>query len=264
MSSESPIPPSEQPAPNNSARIYSMSDPNNAPLGVGGEGVAEQYVERKLQHARSSLRMTQIVSAVAALFIIGYIGYITSRFRQELEPTRAAQTAKGLVVERVQDQGPQLIAELKQRVPAMIATLPDTALREMPKYRENLENKVEEDLQKYCSDNSTKLAEATDTLLAEHKDAVKEMLDAGQDADATREISTAMEKELTDFVNTADAGNGETLAQKLNGSLDALQQAEKKMNRLATATNLTPQEKQARRAIALMAQQIESKRASGS
>ncbi len=226
------------------------------PVEESGEGVAERYVAQELRDTRASLRRTQITSTLLSLFVMGYVGYVTANLRAAMEPKAAAQIAQGLIAERVDEQGPELIAELKRRVPALIAELPDYALRQMPEYREALEEQVATDMERHFTANSAELGDTVDELLTANKDDIKRMLEVGQDPEASREIGLALEQEFTEFLQKTPAGGGETIMAKMDGSLKALRNVEQRMDRLANAKDLTAQEKQARRAIALLSRTI--------
>lgn len=226
---------------------------------AGGESVAEEYLVRQVREARSALRRTQIGAMVIGLLLIGYFTYVTATLQSALRPQNAAEIANGLIAQRVEEQGPQIAADLKQRVPALIAGLPDYAIREMPGYREALENQIVKDLEGYSTASSKELEENLDTFLTAHKDEIKQVMEDSADPAVVKQLGAELETEFLSHLKETPISHGETLQAKLDKTLEALQAVEKKMARLATAGDLTPQEKKARRAIAILSTRIDRK-----
>jgi len=230
------------------------------PLPVtSGEGVAERHLIREVEQARRDLRLAQIGGALLTLFVLGYLGWITGTLTRSLEPRTAAQIAQGVIAERVEMHASHLSGQLKERVPAMIAGLPDYALKEMPRYREQLEDQAEGQMQKYFTQAATQMDGHMDAFLTSHKDQIKAVLAGGQDPATVHQLGAALQKEFLEYVNAASI-NGESLGAKLDQSLSTLGKVRARMDRLAANQGLTPQEKKARRAIALLSQSIEEKR----
>jgi len=227
--------------------------------GSGGEGVAERHLLREVGRARRDLRLAQIGGSLLTLSVLGYLGWITSTLNRSLEPHAAAQIAQGVIAERVEQHADELSGQLKARVPAMIAGLPDYALREMPRYREQLEDQAEGQMQRYFTQAAAQVDGQMNDFLSAHHDQIKEVLAGGQDPATVHELGAALQKEFLGYVNAASI-NGETLGAKLDQSLATLQQVRRRMDRLAENKGLTPQEKKARRAIALLSQSVEEKR----
>ncbi|MBI3192129.1 MAG: hypothetical protein HYZ36_05630, partial [Pedosphaera parvula] len=67
-------------------------------------------------------------------------------------------------------------------------------------------------------------------------------------------------QELMGYLEEKPEG-GESIKEKLDTSLDALKRIDKQMERLATAKDLTPQEKKTRRAIAIVSKKLDKVRA---
>ena len=72
-----------------------------------------------------------------------------------------------------------------------------------------------------------------------------------------QQLGTDLEKEFMKWLRETPAGKGETITQKIDKSLVALRDIEKKMAHLAANKNLTPQEKKTRRAIAIVGKTVE-------
>ncbi len=222
-----------------------------------GEPVAEQFVRKELSDARKSLRVTQIVASVLAIGTMIYTTAIGSQLKKTLEPRTAAQVATGLIADQVDTQGPLIAADIRQRIPKLIEEVPDYAIRQLPQYRTALETQVENDMKQHFTSSSKQLGDSFDELLDANKDSISQMLKDGQDAEATKAVGEAMEKEMLEFTGTVEL-NGETLSTKLDGAYTSLTQVEKRMAKLASNKNLTPQEKKARRAIGILSRTIDA------
>jgi len=248
----------ETPSNKDNVRVY-----ETAPVGTSTPGdsmVAENFVHSELEAERKSLRITQIVSTVAALFVMVYTGYIASTLNNTLQPTVAANTATGLIATQVDTNAPQLAGQLKEQIPRLIEKAPDYAIEQLPKYRIALENQIENDMTKYFTSSSATLSDSFDELLAANKDNISLMLKDGKDPVATKAVGDAIEKEMLEYIKTVSL-NGESLSTKLDEANTSLNAVETRMEKLAKNQNLTPQEKKARRAIGILTRTIETTKA---
>lgn len=218
---------------------------------------ADRYVASELQRERASLRVTQIVSVLVLLFVFGYLSWITNTFKSNLEPTNAASIADGIMMQQIADNGPELVRQVKEQVPQYIEKTPDYALAELPKYRQQLADKVEQDLTKYCTDSSKQLSDKVDSLLEEHKDHIKGMLDSGNDPAAVKQVGDDMKQMFQQYIREKPA-SGESVGEQIDKALESLMDVQKRIHRLATAKDLTPQEVKARHAIAVLTQGIDA------
>ena len=147
--------------------------------------------------------------------------------------------------------------QVKEQVPLYIEKTPDYALAELPKYRQQLADQVEQDLTKYCTDTSKQLSEQLDGLLEEHKDHIKGMLDSGNDPATVKQVGDDMKEALQKYIREKPV-SGESVGEQIDKALESLTDVQKRIHRLATAKDLTPQEKKARHAIAVLTQSIDS------
>ncbi|GAB4460711.1 MAG: hypothetical protein OHK0029_25030 [Armatimonadaceae bacterium] len=257
--SDNPAPPADPPterlAEPATARATSPPTP---PIGAESADAltAEAYIENKLHEARQSLLRTQVLSVLLAVFVIGYVGYITYRMNEALEPRNAAEIAQGLVASQVERQGPELIAALEERIPKLIRQAPEYALEQMPEYRNRLEDQIVQDMQQYFRENSQQLSSVIDEVLTENREEIRAMLEEGDNPAVAQELGNTMEERFMTFLEQTPVTSGETITVKLDESLKALKKIEGDMERLASGNNLTEQEQQARRAIAILAQTI--------
>lgn len=227
---------------------------------VSGEGIAERYVERELEASRAALVRTQIIGGALALFVLGYMGYLTTGFRNSLEPAGAAEIATGLASQRLDDVEPRFAEYIHEQVPMMIRKAPDEIIARMPEYRKSLEDRVEADLRAQAKAGADQLSQDLDTFLTAHKDEVAALIKDGQDPQATEAMGDQLEAQFRDFLHEVKIG-GTSIDEKLAATLSTLRQVRARTERLAANKNLTPAEKSARKAIAALMHRIETAQA---
>jgi hypothetical protein len=229
-----------------------------APVTPAAGTEAERFLASEVADAQRSLMITRIASAIAALFVLFYLGYITSRFQDAMKPANAAEIAHGIVAERVDTNANAIADQVKTRVPALIEQLPEYAIKQMPDYRQKLEDQIIGDLSGYSMENAPKLGDHLEDFLGSHQEDVKQMIEDGQNPAVTDRVGTELEQEFMASLKDTDAGGGESFREKLDKSLVSLQDIHKKMDHLAAGKNLTPADKKARRAIAILAGKIDA------
>lgn len=220
---------------------------------------ALDYIHHERDKTRASLRNTIIGSVVVAGLLSGYVLYLTARFRTSLEPREAATITQGLISQRVDQQGPQIQAYLKEEVPKYIRQAPDLAMRELPNFRERIQTQVNDDIAKYAKEGSARLETQFDAFLENNKEPVGALIKNAQDPAATEKIASALKEEFVKFLDTAPDGK-ESLKAKLDATLSNMEKIQARMARLARNKALLPQEKSARRAIAILMRTIDQKR----
>ncbi|MDX1934335.1 MAG: hypothetical protein SFU56_17165 [Capsulimonadales bacterium] len=256
------------------SRIYTGSDPgepnvpgNGVPgegsvAGVGGESVAERHLGHEVVRARKQLFWTQIGSVALSVITLGYLTYLTTALNRTLEPKAASEVALGIVQQQVEERTEELSNDLKTRIPELISGFPDYAKQQLPLYRQQLEQQIDTDLQRYLREHTGELDRMTDEVLEENRETVSALLKDGKDPAIVRELGNDLQEKMLQTLNEVSVG-GETLTAKLDASLSRLTELETRMTRLAANRNLTPSEKKARRAIALLASRVEKARLSG-
>lgn len=241
--------------------IYPNNDGKNggddsvpSPLPPAGT-VSEQYILDELAKSKISLNRTRLFSIIALVVTAAYMGFITVNLGQFLRPAQAAELAQGLIAQKVQEQGPSIADQFKQQVPILIAQAPDYAMQQLPVYRQNLEDQFDKDLTTNLASGSTQLDKNLDEYMTTHKDEVKSVLASGADPAAVKQLGDGVTQEFLGSLKTTQIG-GESIQSKFDSSLEALTAVQKKMDHLANNTNLTPQEKKTRHAIAIMTKTI--------
>jgi len=219
--------------------------------------VAEGYIESALKASQDTLQKTRVIAAAASVFFVGYLGYVTATFHSNLEPEGAATVAAGLAAQRIDDLEPTLTAFIHEQIPQAIRQAPDTIIARLPEMRQQLEDKVEGDLRAHSEESSKKLADLMNRFVAEHKDEIGSFAKDAQDPANADKIGDALEKEFVAYLHTEQIA-GSTIAEKLDNTLEALEQVDARTARLALNKKLTPGEQKARHAVALLMHRINS------
>lgn len=230
-------------------------DNNNGAPTPPADSISEQYILDELAKSKISLNRTRLFSIVSLVAAVVYMSVITVNLGQFLRPAQAAELARGLIAQKVEDQGPDIAAQFKQQVPVLIAQAPDYAMQQMPVYRQNLEDQFDKDLTTNLAAGSDQLDKNMDDYMHTHKDEVKSVLASGADPAAVKSLGDGVTQEFLSSLKTTQV-NGESIQSKFDSSLEALTAVQKKMDRLANARDLTPQEKKTRHAIAIMTKTI--------
>lgn len=230
------------------------------PTPATGEGIAERYVEKELVESRASLKRTQIISAIVAIGLVGYLAVVTSRFHSNLEPNGAAEIATGLASQRVDDMTPQFASYVREEVPKAIRNVPDEVIKRLPEYRENLEKRVENELRLRSGEASKRLHTELTAFLTEHKDKVGDLIKNGNDPAAVEEMGKGLEDQFRKFLKEQDVA-GSSIQSKLNSTLNTLTLVEKRTARLAANKGLNPSEQKARHAVAMLMHRIDDAKA---
>lgn len=212
---------------------------------------AEQFLIDELASARASLKRTQIIGLIVLVAIVAYMGVVTLKIREALVPAQAADLAKAFVAERVTAQADELAAQIKQQLPVWVGGLPDYVIKQLPAYRMELEKDVENSLKDHGLKVSRELGAKLDAFLNANIVQVKAALKAGQDRKEFAKLEPEIDRFLGEYLNQRMGGE-ESLQAKLDKTLHALRDIKSMTDRLATATDLTPQEKKARHAIAII------------
>ncbi len=219
--------------------------------------VAEGYIESALKSGQETLKKTRVMAAAASVFFVGYLGYVTATFHANLEPEGAATVATGLAAQRLDDMEPTLTSFIHEQIPQAIRHAPDEIIARMPEMRENLENKVEGDLRAHSVESSKKLSELMNRFITEHKDEISAFAKDAQDPANADKVGDALEKEFIEFLHNEQIA-GSTIAEKLDNTLEALEQVDARTARLALNKKLTSGEQKARHAVALLMHRINS------
>lgn len=231
--------------------------PSNTPekAGPAGETAATAYLAQELPKARKTLKRTRIACIVLICFVGAYMGTISTIMVSFFQPKEAAQVASGMLVQHVRSDGPVLAAQFEREIPALIRQVPDYLIKEIPGYRIMLQQSLEAEYQVYCNSFSKDFADELDKLLDNHKAEIKTLLEKASDRAAIRKVLPDFDQVIDDF--TKHDVDGKMLKRHIDDLASTLKEVEKRMARLANASDLTPEEQKARRGLALLAKVID-------
>ncbi|AIE84575.1 hypothetical protein [Fimbriimonas ginsengisoli] len=221
------------------------------------EGLAENFLIKEVARVRTNLIRTRFMVAGSVLFLGGYMWYLTSGFRENLEPKTAAFITTSLVNQRLDEAEPQFATFIREKVPQTIRGAPDYALARLPEYRASIENRVEHDLRGQAEASSAQLTKELGEFLTLHKTEVEAMLQEPDKAASANAMGAALEERFRTFLAEQPVA-GETIKSRLDKTLKSMDDIEKRTTRLAANKGLTPTEQKTRRAIANLMRRVDS------
>jgi hypothetical protein len=236
----------------NTEKTPSPSFENTA---LAGETAASAYLAEQLPKARQTLRRTRVLGVILICFVGAYIGVISTIMVKFFQPQAAAQVASGMLIEHAKSEGPALAAQFEKEVLTLLRGVPDYLISEMPNYRKTLQESLEKEYELYCSSLGKDLGDQIDKLIDDHKAEIKTLLENANDRETIRKVLPDFDRVIADFTQ-ADV-DGRVLKKQIDELAMALKEVEKRMDRLANASDLTPEEQRARRALAMLAKVIE-------
>jgi len=228
-----------------------MNTPENNPA---TETTATDYISQELACSRKAFRRTRLIGAILICAVAAYIGIISYILTGLLQPVEAAHVASGLLTQRVMAVGPDFAASIEAQIITLLHQTPDYIKQQLPILRKEVEAQLEQEFRGYCVSMSSNLENKVNLFLDDHKAEVKLLLENANDRAAIRRILPSFDQMVADFVqNDAD---GRVLKKNIDDLGTALKEIDKRMNRLANATDLSVEERKARRALAVIAKVI--------
>jgi len=217
---------------------------------ASSEDAAVQYIETQLAKTRTSLKNTNQVGVVLIVIVLCYISYVSYQLKTRyVDPKPAAQMLNERLMVIISEQAPQITGRIKKEIPHIIQQIPEIALQQLPKFRIELEKKIADTLSDYSHQSSQQLGEHLDMFLKENKDEIHKFMEHAEDKETIKELGAALEEQFKDYLKDKDE-HGESIQNKIDSALKELRKIEHRVNRLATANDLTPAEKKLRYAIA--------------
>jgi hypothetical protein len=220
-----------------------------------GEAVVAAYLTQELPRARQLLKRTRIICLALILFVGAYIGTISIIMVNFSKPKTAAEIASGMLAQHVVRDGPILAAKVEWEIPHLIHQLPDYLIGELPVYRKELQQSLVTEYEGYCNTLAKNLGEKIDKLIDEHQAEIKTLLENAGDREAIRKTLPDFDRVISEFLKK-DV-EGQAVRERIDAWAATLKEVEKRMDRLANGTNLTPEEQKARHALALLSKVIE-------
>ncbi len=228
-----------------------MNNETNPPAAASNEQLAVTYVHEQLEKTRASLRTTQIVCVILVVIVVAYMGYVSAALRKEVEPKAAAKNALRIITIQVNEHATDVAEQIKKVVPNFVAQLPHYLTNQFPVFRANVESKVTSDLVTYSKSTSQELTKHLDHFLEAHKEKIGQFLKQSQDIETVRLMGPDLEAEILEYLKEKGT-DGESVQDKFNHSLANLEHISTRLDRLAHATDLTPNEQKVRRAVAVL------------
>ena len=220
---------------------------------------AEVYLAQEVHKARKSFRRTRLASLILIGLVGSYMTVLTAIMGRFLQPHEAAEVASGMLVQHLQTSGPALTVQLEREIPLVVRNAPLHLLQQLPVCREEIEKALALEFRSRCASFSGQLGAEMDRLIETHQTDIKNLLENAEDRAALRKILPDFERAITGFLNTDSDGR---LVKKQIAELAAtLAQIEQRVDRLANGSDLTAEERKARRALAMLARVIEDQTA---
>jgi hypothetical protein len=221
-----------------------------------GEAVAAAYLAQELPKARQTLKRTRIIGIILILLVGAYMATISAIMVKFFEPTEAAEVASGMLVRHVASDGPVLALRIEREIPYLIQQMPDFLIKEIPDFRQKLQASLATECEGYCISLCQNLGVRMDKLIDEHKTEIRTLLENASDRDAIRKTLPDFDKVIAESMKT-DA-DGQAAKERIDEWAAALKDVEKRMDRLANGSDLTPEERKARHALALLSTVIKT------
>ena len=218
---------------------------------------AVAYISQELPKARKALKRTRIIGTLLICLVGGYISLISVTLVRMFQPRDAAQIASGMLMQHVASDGPALAAQVEREIPLLIRQLPDYVIGELPSYRQETEQALLGELQAHCAALSRQLGRQLDEQIDSHQSELKALLEHPNDRAVIRTVLPDLNQTITGFLTT-DA-DGKVVREHITDLAAGLKEIEKRMDRLASGANLTPEEQTARRSLAVLAKAIKDK-----
>ncbi len=222
---------------------------------VPGEATAVAYLAQEVPKARKTLKRTRIVGVILLAVVGAYIGIISHIVVGFFQPKPAAEVVSGMLIQHLQIEGPLLATQIERQIPSLIRQAPDYLIRQLPVFRNDLEQMLTTEYQAYCSSFSKDLGDQMDKMIDDHKAEIKVLLENAGDRAAIRKVLPDFDQVVANF--TRNDVDGRALKQHIDEMAVTLKEVEKRMDRLANGGNLTPEERKARHALAVLAKVID-------
>ena len=218
----------------------------------------DTYIQEELAAARRSLRTTQILGTIIVVALSIYLIIVTVKLKNYLRPESAAEIATGFVVDQIDRYRGPFLAEVEQRVPAMIQQLPDYVLKQLPIARQRVEETFQTELRKYSESATDKLNADVEQYLKDNKEEIQTILEVSQDPKAVERLGPSIRSQIIEAYLEEEPAEGKSVHEQVATSFAMLQNAQQRIHRLATASDLTPEEQKTRRAIAIIMNTIDA------
>ncbi|MGB0581358.1 MAG: hypothetical protein ACPGVU_16790 [Limisphaerales bacterium] len=237
-----------------------MSDQNShsEPIDSKSAEILQDFLEDEILKTQDSLRRSRLFGVIVIVIVTLYMGYITNGLRGFLQPDEAAKLTTMFISDQVTSKADLLAVEIKSHIPKLIEELPEHFLKEIPRYRQSLEDTVVTATRTQMQGVAGNLDEHLNAFMDTHQKDIKKMLSSTDEVEVTEALKESLADDVVEFLNTVPP-NGESVTERIAKSLEVLSKAEAVVDRLAQNKNLSPAEKKTRYALAVLAGSISEK-----
>jgi len=236
----------------------SDQDSKSEPINNKSAEILQDFLEDEILKTQDSLRRSRLFGVIVVVIVALYMGYITNGLRSFLQPEEAAELTTNFISEQVTSKADLLAGEIKSHIPKLIQGLPEHFLKEIPRYRQDLEDTVVTASRTQMQGVADDLDEHLNAFMVEHKEDINKMLTSSDEVEVTEALKEALTDDVVEFLNTVPP-NGESVVQRIGNTLQVLKKAEAVVDRLAKNQDLSPTEKKTRYALAVLASSIVDK-----
>jgi len=218
--------------------------------------ILQNFLEDEILSAQESVRRSRLFGVIIIGVVCLYMGYITNGLRAFLEPKQAAEFATMFVSSQVASKTDLVATRIQEKIPELITGLPDHLLKEIPGYREDVEESVVSTARAHMTEVAAQLDANLKLFLEENQENVKALLASDNELTEPDEaFKEALFAQIMDFLETVPP-DGNSLADRLATSLKMLSDAEANVEHLTKNQNLGPSERKTRYALAVLADSI--------
>ncbi|MBM4079789.1 MAG: hypothetical protein FJ278_08825 [Planctomycetes bacterium] len=199
---------------------------------------------QQIQTVRSRTHTLLVVGIIVLAIVVGYLSWLTSQVRGTVgDPEGLAQLIKTEADNRLPDLLKELERSLKDQAPEVIKTLREALLRELPNVRKTLENQVGETLDVLMDRLDAEFDPIIDKAIQDHKKDLQPLI--AMATDETKAVK--LQEKFADILEEQIGFELDEVLAKFEKSMTAI---EKRLDRLHTAKDLTPEEQLEKELIA--------------
>jgi len=217
---------------------------------TNGDFLAAEFLAKELPDAQRTLRRTRLVGVGLILLMGAYFGVISTIMVGFFQPRAAAEVANGMLKEHLVADGPVLLTHVEQQIPKIIHDAPDLLIHEIPAFRQQMQETLAGDCQTYCIALTKEFGTRMDQYIDAHQSEIHTLLENASDRDAIRKALPDFDKYVTDTL--LKNSEGQAAKDHIDAWETALNEVDKRVDRLANAQDLSPEELKARHALAIL------------
>jgi len=203
-------------------------------------------VEREIQATQASARRLWLGGAVLIVIVIGYMSWIFSQLRPWTDPEEVALVLQQTALDQLEPLSESLETALRDSAPDLTRQVTQTVIKSIPELRKEIEKhggKVADELVEYIDGH---IGELIDQVIRDYKKDIEDVIPLLETKEGTAKFRKIMEDACRESVLPS-------LDAQIQDYLDAIRAVRRKLERLQSAPDLTPEEKMEREIIATWA-----------